>query len=765
MFKTHIIPFQEILLNATEQSKSLEQKEDIWNQVSDVLWQHLHVGFNSFDDQLLCATCFYTVLTLTDKKVYYLNDVCNIINKELILRCENGSLNTEPSKSVALMYGMFQSAFLTHIATKEISNITSVLNSTFKLLVLMAYEYSKFTFIAFKIICSFKKVSGTDLQELIYHKDNQITLLNLVNHNWENPITGVRDLNKSIFSTLISVIDHNTYKTILEEINGFYWNKAKYLMLAEIVEQSNKDISNLLQENNWTDGLLNTLYKPGLVSAGADMYYAVLKKIKSVDEWCEIFLDGIIKILKGSSHKAIENFNNYWCLTTLKSYPLLVQVLIDGLNKLDHSDQQFYGNIFLIKQANKLGLINKNWNSSHYKDLQIEKNVTDGLQHCNNQVRLLAFDIVCITQNKNIPSKIEYDLILDFLHNNINSDCTVLRISMLNSLKVFLLRLHVLYFNNLKQKQSSDLENLQYFWKNLQELIITSLNFHGNYQRKITCIKLLKIFSSSLCENPKKRQKQIKVTNISVIQMLKDKGQWIMSDETVIQKLVSLLNDPADDIRENVSQLLLNHYSSELRQSDKINLLIKDAEQNMKSKFFYEISCGYSMFKLVNNLLIQESHPDAVFKTLEEIFIYGKNELFTEFKLNRGVVKSIENGKQLHSLISILNASLEVCLQNSYRIKIDDDCMIELLEVLEGISNQFDWEEENSTSSDFSKMSDMVKDLILQSGFNHCEQNDHTKLSGLHQIVLNCLWLNVKVCKNSSNHEISIMEYLFRDYL
>ncbi|KAJ2951834.1 hypothetical protein O0L34_g13997 [Tuta absoluta] len=48
-------------------------------------------------------------------------------------------------------------------------------------------------------------------------------------------------------------------------------------------------------------------------------------------------------------------------------------------------------------------------------------------------------------------------------------------------------------------------------------------------------------------------------------------------------------------------------------------------------------------------------------------------------------------------------------------------------------------------------MSDMVNSLIADSGHDDRDENDHTKISGLHQIVLNCLWLNVKgACELSS---------------
>lgn len=107
-------------------------------------------------------------------------------------------------------------------------------------------------------------------------------------------------------------------------------------------------------------------------------------------------------------------------------------------------------------------------------------------------------------------------------------------------------------------------------------------------------------------------------------------------------------------------------------------------------------------------------------------------------------MKSIETGKQLHSFMNILLVVIETCIIHSYKINIHSN-MLEFVNVMGSISNQFAWEEESSTSSDFSKMNEMVENIIGNSGVSLGDDTDHTKISGYHQIVLNSLWLNVKV--------------------
>ncbi|XP_022826541.1 uncharacterized protein LOC111356429 [Spodoptera litura] len=749
------IPTSELKIKSIQDLLKLSKEssgynEEFWNQVADNLWSHLQIGFKTFDDQLLCATCFYTVLPCTEKQDTYLTELLHMIEEEL------SNKNKEESSSktynvVSMMYGIFQSTFLIQKTHSDV--IKSVLKPVFDLLLLMGYEYSQYTFISFKTMKLFKKVLGTDFQECIFSKERQIKLLNFINHNWENPVTGIRDLNRSVFQTLLTTLDDEMYQTVMQEINSFYWNKAKYLMLSEVIEYKNAKSLSLLNENKWVDGLTYSLHKPGLVSAGADMYYALLKQIDFEKDWCTVFLNDVIKILIGSSGKAIENFHNFWCLITMKKFPNLHHILLEELRNHDKTEQNLCSQLCIMKQANRKGLLEKNWKSPEDFD-HIEKTVLIGLDHCNAYIRTLAFDIVCVSQGKVAPSQLEYDLILEFIHNNINSDCTVLRLSMLNSLNIFLTQLHSTFLNvMIKDESNESLQNrriLLEFCTKLQNSVITSINLNGNYQRKITCVKLCSTIISCFSEIPNKRRGQIRNMNMTLIEYVKEKECWVLSTDDFVLKLISLLKDPTDDVRENVVKLLLNHYSEELKNPNINQHLVNGALKSMRSKFFYEISCGQSMFKLITNLVIKHKHSIGQYKNVEDIFYFAYNELISEHKAKTNIMKSIEMGKQLHSFMNILLVVLETCIANSYKIDING-VMSEFVEVLESISNQFAWEEDSSTSSDFSKMSDMVENIIDNSGLTVSDEIDETKISGFHQIVLNSLWLNVKAsCDLSS---------------
>lgn len=707
---------------------------------------HLETGFQEFDDQLLCSTCFYILLNKSDNQEFYLRKVLKVMQYELELQ-ENIFEKSRISLAISLCYGLFQSTYL--LQQRENFNITMVqtIQAIFNLLIQKAYEYTQYTFIAFKIMVSFKKVVGTKFQDILLNKDNQVKLINLINHNWENPITGVRNLNKIVFQNLLLVLDQDIYESVFKEINLFHWNKAKFLMLAEIIEHSKTDIKSLVSENQWLDGLVYSLSKPGLVSAGADMYSAILKKINSEETWTSIFLVKIIEVLGGTCFKTIENFTNYWCLNTLKKFPSVLQLLIDELNDINYTEYKLYSIICITKQGTKLGISKENLPNCN-SELKMEENCVLFLEHCNTSIRMLAFESICISQPNLLPSESDYKLILKYLSDNINSDCTVLRISMINNLKIFLAKLHItISLNTIAKDGNDDIQNMLSFCQNLQIFVIESFSINGNYQRKVTSVKITQTILKSFIEIKPTKKQQAREINMSLIGFLKEKGYWILNDRSLIIKLVDLLKDPASDVHEGVLQLLSEFYITELSGSSIINYLVEEAIKCISSKFFYEISCGQIMFKLVINILLKTKNMESKFKSVEDIFYYAFSEINTEIVTKTNVVKSIQDGKQLHSFLSILSIIFESLIKNSLQIRITKDTIFSLLNVVDCISNQFAWEEDLSTSSDFSKMSDMVQIIIRESGLK-TENDDHTRISDLHQIVLNCLWLNVKVYPN-----------------
>ncbi|XP_045536916.1 uncharacterized protein LOC106710678 [Papilio machaon] len=729
---------QKILLKVKKinvQSNNSTDSLEVYSKILQKLWNHLLNGLNEFDDQLLCSTCFYTILSLHKDNAFIdlmLQSIVEELNK-------SEETNIDKGRKLSLTYGLFQSNFLTQKDREYGCILNNILSSMINLLINMAYEYSHYRTIVFKVLISLKKLLGTNLQSMVFTKHNQLRLLNLVNHNWENSINGTRNLNKLILQSVIEVIDDDMQKEIIEEIHAFYWNKAKYLTFSEIIDQFKGNLKAFVNRYNLVEGLVYSLHRPGLVSAGADMYYSILKKMHSDDQWVDVFLDKITEMLCFSIQRAKENFNNYWCLSTLKKFPSVGMIIINSLQKCKDTEQRMFSILSVVKQCNKLNLFEKNWAIL----TEVERNILCGIEHCNPQIRMAAFDIVCVSHGKYWPNTTEYEIILNFLTDNVNSDCTVLRLSMLNSLGSFLSRLQTLHLNN-AHKPEKDKENLLSFCAKMQEFIIFSLNLNGNYQRKITTIKIVNTLLNSFSEFPKKKQNQFKQINYLLIDFISDSNYLLLFNEDVIKKLISLLNDPADDIRENIVQLMLNHYIKQLKQPVIINQIIDNALFKIKSKFFYDINCGQSMFRMLANVFLKELSVNATkFSNVEDIFNFAYKELLSEYNLKRDIVESIENGKQLHSYMCILCAIFEACLKNSYKLKITGDSFCFLLDILQGVSNQFVWEEGVTTSSDFSKMNDMVRQIIENSGYTSNNADD-AKITGLEQIVLNCLWLNVK---------------------
>ncbi|XP_032518416.2 uncharacterized protein LOC116770886 [Danaus plexippus] len=729
---------QEVLI-ATKKASIQNEEYEEFNIILEMLWDHLKTGLEEFDDQLLCSTCFYNVLNKSTKQEFYLNQILIIINDELEINEKN---HDNISLATTLCYGLFQSSYLAN-DLKNTAVLENTMKSIFKLLVRMSYEYTQYTFIAFKTMSSFKKVIGTSLEMTIFSNENKIKMLHVINNNWENPITGIRNLNRILFQTLLQVINDDVLTQIIREINKFYWNKAKYLMLTEVILKYSGNIVDYVLKNMWLGGLLNSLYKPGLVSAGADMYYAILEKLNSENCWTTLFLEPVIELLTGASFQAIENFKNYWCLNTFKKFPTLAKDLVQHLKLASYSELKLYSILCVLKQANKLALIERKWTTaSHNSNEQL---VLTSIDHCNAFIRMTAFEITCVSHQKCLPTQIEYEQILNYLRDNINSDCTVLRLCMINSLDSFLTQLHTNFMNIVNDE---GLSPLKCFFKSLQSFIIESLSLYGNYQRKITTIKVLyTIFNSLSGKSKKKNKKQNCSSKPTLLTFLKENNCWEFDNADFILKLMSLLKDPANDVHENVLQLLCNYYLNDFNNSNLFICLVEEGLTCVKSKFFYEICSGHNIFKLIVNVLIETNkfiNKEVNFKTIIDVFQFAYKEIDCGSYSKENIVKSIIEGRQLHAYLGILFVIFDASLKTGFKIPIDYEGIIKLVDVLEIISNQFAWEEDTLTSSDFSKMSDMVQTLINNSEYAEENNQDQTKISGFHQIVLNCLWLNVK---------------------
>lgn len=680
------------------------------------------------------------MLTIIENRDLYLIQVIEIISEELDVQTVAVKESSCTKLALSVIYGLLQSLFLPYTNEHNTPLLKDLLLKAFDLMLLMSYKYTQYTFMVFRILTSFKKICQYPYKIYVFDDNNKNKLLNLVCHNWENPITGIRDFNKKIFEMILLEIDNLC--DVVKEINDFPWNKAKYLMLSEIITQENGSVISLLKKNpQWVHGVIDSLYKPGLVSAGADMYYAIIKKVTLKEEFSSIFLPKILLVLTTGPFKVKENFHNYWCLNTLKLHPCM---MIDLLNSLITPDNRnIYVALSIIKQSKKLGMLNINWDVSNNNYMNM---LFYGTKHLDPFIRMLAFDSLCLISGTGLPTEKEYDLIFSFLIENINSDCTVLRIGIINSFRLFLQKLHTNFIYVVKQGHNISNDQLFKFCDNIQTLIVNSMTIKGNYQRKITVLKICDTVLSSFCKIHGK--KNVASNMKTLMQTLKDVQMWHLNEENFVKTLLRFLEDPSDDIRDIIVQILIKYYSVDLIKLKIVDHIIRSAFTFIKSKFFYEINCGHSMFKLTANLMLKFKISVLEFENLEALFHFIFSEFISEYKAKSDIVSSIERGKQLHAFVTLLLTLLLVCMENNYPTEsmLEEKSLNILLEALRQISHQFTGEEIVEISSDFSELSNLVIRIIEESGGGSDKDNkDPTKISGMQQIVLNAMWFNVKV--------------------
>lgn len=726
--------------------------DEYWYNIADLLWKHLVTTFPTLESQFLCSTCFYNVLfTIKDKSK--INIYLDVMIKEMNDSIHGKYVEVERLlvdsnnmfKVLCYIHGIFQMPIPFECPSELTPLFKNLFLKGFDLLAVLMIRYNPYTFMAFKLMLYYKKILGTEYGDILSNT-KKVHLLNLVCLNFENPIPGVRDLNRSVFKMLINVLEDKSYNEIANEVDGFVWNKAKYLMLAEIIKRENKDVFPLLHVfPSWINGVTNSLYKPGLVSAGADMYFSILKGLNKADEWLTLFYNDILTVLTGDSIKAKKNFMNYWSLNTFKKFP---QVMHQYYNTIDCS---LYSSLAIMRQGNRLGLVNKDLTDQYDK---LNHYITAGLVDVEPHVRLLAFDIVAVSNGISLPNEKEYNIIYTFLLNNVNSDSTILRINMLESVKLFLVRLHS-SFNHTEEvdEHAVKVSGMFQFCRNIQMLIIDSLNLRGNYQRKITIVKLCNILLSAFKDiSKKKREKSNKSIKFKppiesdLIKRLKRENVWLLGDVKFLKTLILLLKDPAADVKESVITLLLNHYAESIIEHKMIDEIMGNAFECTKSKFFYKISCSQIMIKLVTSLLITHTVTDSKYTNIQAIFIYVC-KLVIECKKEPNIFKSVQNGQQLHAYISILNTILLVTLEYNYDMSdiYQDKVFKDIIRTLESQSSLFvDYTAVGVENADFSQINDIVNRAIESGNATNYEVADDTKISDLQLIVLHTMWLNVK---------------------
>lgn len=768
-------------------------------KLSERLIAHIKNGLNSIEGRTLCSTAYCALFVILPEdycevRLRNLNTTLSCFFLQQASHMENNLTNTlmitnsleerrDEIRIATLISGVFQTNLLnkSHLpencSTRQLAE--AIMLVSFKITTKACLTYSCSTFVHFRNLHSILvKLTDWECCDRVIG-DVQNVILFVIFNNWENLLSGIREINLKIWRLFLNILDisnakhQELFNGITDCIFKFPWNKAKYFVLTEFIPHLKCDIVEFLNNNPMCfSGVDYSLRQPSLVSAGCDLYKTILNEFKSFKDWSDFFLALFYDIMSGNKSVAQSNLLNYWIPATIKKYPQLIEELLDFLYENNINNSNLSPLLSVMTLGRKSGLILADWDSTEMKH-DYKKVIEVGLVHINEDIRSRAIQVVCIAQKSNMPTIDEFRKMKIFLEYNINSDSTGFRQNNLNCFTIFLTRIRDSCLNILKnavivEKESNVqcLNEIESFFLWIHEFLIQNLDNRGNYQRKILSLQIYDVILRYLCGGYKDkvniqkslcRKGNLRDQGWKVAAFLEERQKWLFNSSPSVKALISCISDSTNDIREIAAEILVQYFIN--------NKTFKRSRENFfingiilcNSRMFYEAECGCLMFKMLAHL--NRGRPelnDPIQKIIYpfEVCEYLLNKAWEQFTYQEtDLLLSIYNNQPLHGMI----AAIDMYITNSDQL-MSFKFISALKKFLGTVTNHFinilscKSEACNMVAPpSFAEMGESIEYIIKSSGLKaddgEKEKTEH--LSNAHQLLLNNIWLNLKVSYES----------------
>jgi hypothetical protein len=262
----------------------------------------------------------------------------------------------------------------------------------------------------------------------------QSLMMDLINLHWET--TQVQNLPEQCLATICDIWriaqPNSQYADIVAKmaLTNLTWkSRTKYLILATVLPFTHfKDI--LCEYPDTIYSITTSLDSNILLAAGTALFKAFTKKLTS-DEWEDYCQSVLLDALNHSNRNTQLNAAHYWIPCLTHALPVVLVELKQRLLKADNFNWLAY--ISLLKLMDHLD--------------DSDKQLTfRALNHGEEEVRAAAFGILLHTNKKTEVIRAEdWELMNNFLINNLRSDNPQFRLKILSTTRLFLIRLLVLY--------------------------------------------------------------------------------------------------------------------------------------------------------------------------------------------------------------------------------------------------------------------------------------------------------------------------------
>ncbi|XP_046384464.1 thyroid adenoma-associated protein homolog isoform X2 [Ischnura elegans] len=513
--------------------------------------------------------------------------------------------------------------------------------------------------------------------------------------------------------------------------------KSKYLMLTSLLCQFGVK-EGLNEFPCIPDGLVYSLPYTHLVSAGADCYRCLLKGMDEA-QWQKHFYLPFKCVLKGKDRVSMNNLMSYWMPVTLKTHPVVLNQLLHDVTG-EVNPPSMFAVAALYKHGRKTGLLP--WE-------QIDSELLKGcLAHICDDVRGEAFAAVCAcTKTTSLPFESEIEMVRLFVVENVNVDSSSLRQVIVVSFKIFICRVRDVHFtlcfgNQVKALPGS--EGVINFFHWLLKYIIDNFVPGVNYQRRITCLLLLGVVLDSISHGEGRSLGRTDWCECSFRDGVSEQD-W--KGPEVHSLLLNALTDSVADVRDAASAILKKHF---VEPSDSLLIALWGKAMTLcTSSLFYEVESGAV---LVDNLMhwrLRRSSAEGALGAagmVDDLLSQAEHQRhLLEANMVQGALHAPVHGilSALHRIISCPDAFARLGLRREHvatLLALVDGLSVFALEALSSKPHS-----QLEVAPSFAEMGFAIDVAVSESikCLGICGDGVEPSVS---ELVLNCLWLNMKVC-------------------
>ncbi|RZF40340.1 hypothetical protein LSTR_LSTR006949 [Laodelphax striatellus] len=689
--------------------------------------------------------------------------------------------------------------------------------NVFKICHRVAFTHSTATLTAFKCLEILIEISR--ICSVFDAKDNRVEicckndLLDIIMSNWENPVSAVRKLVKELFANWLTQDDNCNWKT--KPTNKCYrvnckidlfecimksvtWRHSFEFRILVVLLESNSldDLLESIRSNDYEfyksehgtklkAGLTLSLKHHELASPGAELYRTLLDRLTNA-HWLSMFHSFFKEHLTSDNRVVITNIFKYWMPATLKKYPKYSPLEVDWM--LEGST-----NLGYLSAIKMLRIVRKR---GEWKGEEISRRFLERCLKCSDEdVRCDAFGAVCETSANVEPW--EYQLVKQFLVENVNYDRSNLRQSMVNYCVTFFLRVRG---SVIAKSNTQDAIN---FVDDLHKFLTANLEKHCNYQRKMTSLMLFNavmIYFGIGGSREKDQRKSNTRDKSGVIEEQANKaGKWHFRSKKSRKLLISCIDDISDSVRNIASDILINHFKWDKHDQEELNRLYVTGKEKCSSRLFYEIESGALLIKTITILAFKSDYSlivNMLKNSNANVFNETKvpNVMFDLIKLakrqliviSKDIFMASVQGHPLHGVLRALLLLVADRTQFDYKESLRNEhvkyvfnepsgtfltfsntnyyaenkpgaCGLfeDIVTILEKnvktmiallSFNRSDAPDDMAFSPSFAEMGKSLEELVKQSEMSCNHDDEVLMLSVPHQLVLNCIWFNLKIC-------------------